>query len=103
MLLEVGRLVGITEHMFFGMWTFLSFGILPFFFGIALLQGVSYRKIVGLFPVLSGLAGMAVGCLTVLRDFSLSYLPPFYISILMFNLWMIAKGIYMWKKANALA
>jgi hypothetical protein len=103
MLLEVGRLVGITENMFFGMWTFLAFGILPFFFGIALLKGVTYRNIAGWFPVLSGLAGMAVGCLTIFNGFSMSYLPPFYISILMFNLWMIAMGVFMWKKANARA
>jgi hypothetical protein len=98
-LLEVGRLTGITERMFFGVWTFLAFGVAPLFWGMAILKNATYKTVFGYIPFVSGLVGLIVGVVTVFNDFSMSFLPGFYISVLAFNIWLIIMGVSMWNKA----
>jgi hypothetical protein len=90
-------------RMFFGQWTFLSWGVTPLLFGVTLARSRTFPRLLALPPLVTGALGLGVGFLHDLRDFSLGMLPPFYAGILIFNVWMVAMGVSLWRKGSAAA
>jgi len=88
---------------FFGHWTLLSWGITPLLFGVTILRSTTFKKWVGALPVVSGLAGLTVGIIHDFKDFSLGLLPPFYASVLVFNVFMITMGVTLLRRASSAA
>jgi hypothetical protein len=88
-------------RMFFGQWTFLSWGVTPLLFGVSVIKSGAYKKWLGAIPIVSGLIGIGAGTASDLHDFSLSLLPPFYIAVLSFNVWMIIMGVLLVRKSRA--
>jgi hypothetical protein len=87
-------------RMFFGQWTFLCWGVTPLLFGVTLLRSRAFTKWLAVLPIAGGLAGVTVGGIHAFRDFSLSFLPPFYAAVLLFNVWMVAMGVALWRKSS---
>ncbi len=101
-LLGVGAFVGITERIFFSVWTFLAFGVAPLFWSAAMMKNSLYKKWFSYLPLVSGALGVIVGLLNAFKGFSMSYLPGFYISIVLFNIWLIIMGVSLWKKSSTI-
>ncbi len=87
-------------RMFFGQWTFLSWGVTPLLIGITVATSSVFKRWLGLIPIASGLVGIGAGVVHDLRDFSLSVLPPFYIAVLLFNVWLVAMGVLLVRGAS---
>lgn len=90
-------------RVFYGLWTFMAFGVTPLLFGVSVWKSSAFKKWLGILPILSGLAGFITGSMILTQDFSLNLLPGFYIAVLVFNIWMVITGILMWKKASAMS
>ena len=84
-----------------GMWTFFTWGLTPLVYGITVFKSGTYPKWLGLLPMLGGTVALVTGAIILLNDFSLPLLTPFYISILIFNIFMIISGVMLWKKSSA--
>ncbi len=90
-------------RMFFGQWSFLSWGVTPLLFGITILSSASYKRWIGAIPLVSGVLGMTAGLIHDFNDFSLSLLPPFYGSVLLFNVFMVTMGVVMARRSMGAA
>ncbi len=88
---------------FFGHWTLLSWGVTPLLFGVTVLQSTTFKKWLGAFPIISGLAGLTVGLIQDFGDFSLGLLPPFYAAVLVFNVWMVTMGVTLLRRSPSSA
>ncbi len=88
----------------YGMWTFFVFGVTPFLFSAAVMKNKNnnFNKFLWIIPTIGGILGIVTGALNMFNDFSLSYLPTFYIAVLLFNIWMVWMGIKMWKMAKTI-
>jgi hypothetical protein len=84
-----------------GMWTFFTWGLTPLVYGITVFKSNAYPKWIGFLPMLGGTVALVTGAIILINDFTLGLLPPFYISILLFNVFMIIMGVMLWKKASA--
>jgi hypothetical protein len=97
--LAAGGAIDKVGRAFFGNWVFLSWGVTPMLFGIATLGSKRVSKLLAFPPIVSGLLGVGVGIVHDFKDFSLGVLPPFYASILIFNVWLVAMGITLLRRA----
>jgi hypothetical protein len=85
---------------YFGQWTFLCWGVTPVLFGITIVSCRAFPRWLGIAPLVSGALGITAGLIQDFSDFSLALLPLFYASVLLFNLFSIAMGIVLLRRAH---